>query len=604
MHSPALSSNDTVLELPVSRRIAAIRLGIGLLQGLALSLLYLAARDHTWPATEKLLFAPLVLVTALVPVILLASLGHLGPRRIVLWTGAAALIIAALGTYDIWRMGGPDAPGMAAPTASPSPQLCWFLLAGFFIAHALVLSGVRERRWVASYPTYFETAWKLAVQLAFSAMFVGATWLVLVLGTQLFQLVRLDFLERLVFRPWFQVPVTAFAFACAMHLTDVRPAIVQGIRTLLLMLMSWILPVFTLLVGGFLASLLFTGLEPLWATRHAAAVLLGAAAALVLLINAALQDGTLPVARPVRASARVAAVLLVPLTALAILALALRVRDHGWTDERIVAAACMLVASCYAGGYAVAALRRGWPGAAARVNIASAFVVLAVLLLLFSPVGDPARLSVNSQLTRLASGKVSAQKFDFAYLRFGGARYGREALARLEASAAGADAATIRERIAAVRKLQGTWIPSNDMPAPASLAENIRVWPSGARVPDTFLRMDWMVLPDYGSLPSCIQEQGMVCDAFLLDLTGDEKPEIVLVSSTQGPSVVMQETTQGQWQAVARLPSYLAGCAPLHEALRKGDMRAIPPRLHDIEVAGQRLPAQARTDARLLCETP
>ena len=602
MHSPALSGTDAMLESPITPRIAAIRLGIGLLQGLALCLLYLAMQGGTWPATEKLLFAPLVLVTVLAPVILLASLGHLDPRRLVMWTGAAAVIIALLGTYDIWRIGGPDAPEAAARTAFPSPQLCLFLLAGFFIAHALVRSGVHERRWVASYSTYFEIAWKLAVQLAFSGLFVGGTWLVLVLGAQLFQLVRLDFLEQLIQNPWFAAPVTAFAFACAIHLTDVRPAIVQGIRTLLLVLMSWILPVFTLLVGGFLTSLLFTGLEPLWATRHAAAVLLGAAAALVVLVNAALQDGTLPVARPVRASARVAAVLLVPLTALAILALALRVRDHGWTDERIAAAACMLVASCYAIGYAVAALRRGWPGTVARVNIASAFVVLAVLLLLFSPVGDPARLSVNNQLARLEFGKVSVERFDFAYLRFGGARYGREALARLETSAAGPGAAAMRARIAAVRKMQGSWT-RHDTPTPTGVAENIHVWPSGTRMPDTFLRMDWMALPDLVGLPSCIHEQGQTCDAFLLDLTGDNKPEIVLVSTTRGPSVVMQETEQGHWQAVAQLPFHLAGCGRLHEALRKGDVRAVPPMVHDVEVAGERMPARVPTPPPLRCAT-
>jgi len=192
-------------------------------------------------------------------------------------------------------------------------------------------------------------------------------------------------------------------------------------------------------------------------------------------------------------------------------------------------------------------------------------------------------------------------RFDFAYVRFGGARYGREALARLEASAAGPDAATIRVRIAAVRKLQGPWILDNDMPAPASLAENIRAWPSGARVPETFLRMDWRALPDYPSLPGCIRERDKACDAFLLDLTGDEKPEIVLVSSTQGPFVIMQETAPGHWEAVAHLPPNLAGCAPLHEALREGNVRVVPPRLHDIEVAGQRLPAQARTHAILRC---
>ena len=42
---------------------------------------------------------------------------------------------------------------------------------------------------------------------------------------------------------------------------------------------------------GFLASLVFTGLEPLWRTRSAAALLLVSAAALVVLINTAYREG-------------------------------------------------------------------------------------------------------------------------------------------------------------------------------------------------------------------------------------------------------------------------------------------------------------------------
>jgi len=87
----------------------------------------------------------------------------------------------------------------------------------------------------------------------------GITWLVLTLGAQLFELVKLAFLTKLMRESWFAIPVTAFAFACAMHLTDVRPAIVRGIRSLLLVLLSWLLPVAVLLIGGFLATLPFTG---------------------------------------------------------------------------------------------------------------------------------------------------------------------------------------------------------------------------------------------------------------------------------------------------------------------------------------------------------
>ena len=581
--------------------VAAARIGIGLLQGLVLYLLYQAGESQAWPATRPLLFVPLLLVAALVPVILISGLGQLTRRQLLLWAGTAAALAALLGVYDAWDQFGAPLPFFQKdkwrPTM-PSEELCGFMIAGFFIAHALVLSGAQDRRRIASYTTYFELAWKLGVQLAFCGLFVGVTWLVLHLGAALFMLVKLGFLRETIQKPWFAIPATAFAFSCAMHLTDMRPAIVRGIRNLLLVLLSWILPVLTLLVAGFLCSLPFTGLDALWATKSAGAVLLGAAAAFVILINAAWQNGAAPVARPVALAARIASLLLVPVVLLAIYALALRVQDHGWSNDRVIAAACMLVASCYAGGYAAASLRKGWLPNLAGVNIAAAFVVLAVLLALFSPLADPGRLSVNDQLARLRDGKVTAADFDLAYLRFQGGRYGREALDRLETQAAGPDAALLRSRIAAVRAMRGPYDKLHD---PVRLASNVRVWPEGTRLPPSFLATEWARM-DKVDLPDCLEHPGAGCDAFLIDFDNDGRAEVLLLGDNEKwtQSAVLGETAGGKWRKLARLAP-VSMCAPLRQAMREGKVRPLPPRLSDLEVAGQRIAVAADEDRESAC---
>jgi hypothetical protein len=580
--------------------VGSARLAVGLFQGLILYLLYRAAQDYTWPATSPLLFAPLLMVALLVPVILIGSLGHMDRKQVLIWVGTSAAVIAALACYDIWRVSDTAAPVLFAVAADAHPQpkmpsgpLALVLVAGFFIAHSLVMAGIRDRRKIAFYQSHFEIAWKLVVQLAFSGVFVGAVWLVLLLGAQLFMLVRLSFLHELIQKPWFVIPAIAFAFSCAMHLTDVRPAIVHGIRTLLLVLMSWVLPVITLIVGGFILSLPFTGLAPLWATRHAASVLLCAAAAFVVLINSAWQDGaaSATVARVIRASARAASLLLVPIVAIAIYALALRVGDYGWTADRIVAAACLLVASCYAVGYAAGALRRGWLDSIPTVNVGTAFVVLATLLLLFSPVLDPARLSVIDQVARLSSGKVPAAKFDFAYLRFDGVRYGRDALARLDAAATGTDGQLARERIAAARKMRGPWNrEAAELLAPPDVGANLFVWPKGTRLPDSFVHSDWKASSHDLLLPACLRQAGITCDAYLLDLSGDGKPELIIVGTTSGVgAAVLGENDQGQWKRLAGLPYFLAGCASLRQNLIAGNFRSVAPALQDLEVSGLRI---------------
>jgi hypothetical protein len=259
--------------------VGSRRILLGLLQGLLLYLLYRAGKEQVWPATASLLFVPLVLAAVILPPILISGLGHMRRRQLLLWGGLALLLLIGLGctmpgeTCDLPlppqgqpNVRYPESPGMLR-SVYPSPELVPFAMAGFFIAHTLVLAAVREGRRIAGYPTYFDVAWKLGVQLAFSALFTGVSWLVLLLGAALFELVKLKFLTELIREEWFAIPVTAFAFSCAMHLTDVRPAIVRGIRGLLLVLLSWLLPVIVLLVGGFLLALPFTGLEPLWSTR-------------------------------------------------------------------------------------------------------------------------------------------------------------------------------------------------------------------------------------------------------------------------------------------------------------------------------------------------
>jgi hypothetical protein len=587
-------------ELPAPRvgypHVGGPRLLIGLLQGGLLYLLYRAFDDHAWPATAPQLFAPLCLVAGLAPILLVSGLGHMPRRSLLLWALGAAVVLAVLGWYDAWRIADlpMPQPKVYSPAQSirPTNALVVFSIIGLFIAHALVLAAARDGRPVARHATYFDVAWKLGVQLGFSALFVGVTWLVLQLGAQLFELVKLDFLSRLIRKPWFAIPVTTFALACALQLTDVRPAIVRGIRGLALTLMSWLLPVAVLLVGGFLASLPFTGLAPLWATRHAASVLLLAAGLFVGLVNAAWQDGSEAAApaRPVRVGARVAALLLLPIVVLAIYALALRVADYGWTVERVQAAACMLVASCYALGYAWAASRRGWLLMLDRVNTATAFVIVAVLVLVFSPLVDPARIAVHSQMARLESGRVNAQRFDFAFLRFDGARFGRAALDRLErqaAQAGGPDAALTRQRIAAVRKLENPWNRHDLDQGPIDVAANLHPHPAGASLPASLLHADPASFGEHWRLPNCLYLKNKACDAVQLDVNGDGKPEVLLLPVDGQLGGVLAESAPGQWRLIGTVN--VGACGAARAALLAGSARSVEPILRDISAGGAQL---------------
>ncbi|NGZ85606.1 DUF4153 domain-containing protein [Duganella aceris] len=581
-----MEQNDTGLGEQVSRRVMALRLLTGLVQGALLYWLYRAGKDGFWPASAPYVMTPLFLLALMVPAVLISSLGHMAPKRTAQWTLAVAAVLLLLSLHDAWRSAGAgllDTGLYGRPERfMPSWPLLQFGAVFVYIAHSLAMAAALDRRRIASYSSYFEMAWKLAVQLMFSVFFVGALWLVLWMGAGLFSMVKLDFFKELLQKAWFVVPVICFAWSCAMHVTDVRPSIVRGIRTLLLVLASWILPVATLIICGFLCSLPFTGLDALWGTRHATSLLLTAIAMLVVLINAAFQNGEAKAALAIRVSARTAAIVILPLTGIAIYALGLRVHDYGWTTDRIVAAACLVVASCYAGGYQWAAHRYDtWLCPIAKVNIATAFVVLAVLLALFTPIADPARISVNNQMARLASGRTTPEKFDFRYLRFEGQRYGQEALAQLARS----DVKLVAEKATAALKTTNRWQSGKVVITAASIVDNVTVWPASAKLPASFVAQKWSDLPE-PQQPQCLSGADQKCEALLLDADGDGKQEVMLFGAGYGNGVLYAEDQTGKWSLVAHLAG---GCGEVRARLRAGQFALAASRWKALDIGSVRL---------------
>src|SRR5271170_4154222 len=295
--------------------VMSARLVVGLAQGVALYLLYIASDDKSWPATDGFIFAPLLFVSLYTPLILLVSIGNLRSLTLTVWVAVSTVLIAAAAWYGIWHW---PVDWNGVPRLVPLPALFVFALGGLFIAQALIAGGDQDRRVIAHYTTHFDIAWKLGLQAALSAVFVGIFWAVLELGAALFDLVDLTGFGHFIEHRWFAIPATALALAAAVHLTDVRAGLVRGMRTLVLVLLSWLLPLMAGIAAAFLASLLFTGLAPLWKTGYAAGYLLTAAGTLVFLINAAFQDGDAerhPTA-VLRYAASLASLLLVPLVAI------------------------------------------------------------------------------------------------------------------------------------------------------------------------------------------------------------------------------------------------------------------------------------------------
>ena len=566
-----------------STGLAVGRLATGLVQGVALYLLYLAADGRVWPATQPALFGALALAMGYGPVVVLAAAGRIKPAAVILWTTVAALVLALLGAHDVARQ---TMDSSRQPPFLAFPILA-FGAAALFIAHHLIVPAIRERRWVVDYSEYFDIAWKAGVQLALSVGFTGAFWLLLHLGASLFKMIGLSFLQTMLGEAWFSIPVTALTFATAVQLTDVRDGLIRGVRTVALMLLSWLLLVITVLVAGFLAALPFTGLDGLWETRSATALVLSAAAALIVLINTAYQDGrpdNLPPAA-LRYGVRAASVLIAPLVVLAVWGLALRIGQHGLTPDRIIAAACALVGAVYGAGYLFAAFRPGgWMRPLERTNVIAAVLSVLVILALFSPLADPARLSVNDQIARLERGAVSARNFDYDFLRFKSGKAGAGALDRLTRSA---DPETARLARAA---------KARTYPSGTTAAER-DAWIAGIRIrpaPGQTAPADFMAQLERQDDLLHVCTQTTPCLSRRIDLNGDGRQDLLVAGSRFITAYGLDDA--GQWRRLAR---YTIPCDTAEDALdaemTKGVVAA-PSTLPDLIVGGRKLQAQPETD--------
>ena len=590
--------------------LVGARLGVGLAQGAALWWLYQSAEplmlqqsaeallathqsppvappSATWPATVPELFGPLAMIFFMVPILVLAGAGRMRPRTLLLWVLGATAFLALLGWHGVASQGSSEYGPGRYPPFLPWPMPL-FAATALFIGHHLVLPADIERRWIAAFPTYFDTAWKAGVQLALSIGFTGAFWLLLFLGAALFHVIGLDFLRDLLGKEWFSIPVTTLVFATAVHLTDVRDGLIRGVRSVVLMLLSWLLLLMTVLAGGFLAALPFTGLQGLWETGSATALVLSAAAVLIILINTAYQDGRADNLPPavLRAAVRIAAVLLTPLVVIAFWGLALRIGQYGLTPDRIIAVACALLGAGYAAGYGFAALSpfwrkgAGWMRLLERTNIATAVLEIIVILSLFSPLADPARLSVADQVARLERGAVKPDQFDYRFLRFESGKAGEAALARLARS----DDPVVARSARNAQAVKNRW-DDTDVGAPNRTPE-FEVVPAGTALPSNFA----VPVPPTDERAQCTGEAR--CVARAMDVNGDGAPEVLLAHEwtiqlwTRDAAGAWSRT--GQWS-----PSRCRGRTDpdrpdMRDLVRRDEARPVAPAWPDLEVGGLR----------------
>jgi hypothetical protein len=309
--------------------------------------------------------------------------------------------------------------------------------------------------------------------------------------------------------------------------------------------------------------------------------MLAVCAALVVLINASYLEGEREGYPPkvLRWFVRAASLALPPLVAIAIYGLAVRIGQYGLSPQRIRVGACLLVAACYAMGYAWAAVMRGaWMKRLEATNWLTAQVAVATLLLLLSPILDPVRISVNDQVARLDRGHTTADKFDYRFLRFDAGRWGTEALKSLASRTQGDRAPVIAKLARDALTSKNRW----EAPATSVARRTSAIRVVGSPLPAGFLSQAWD--PTEDPAVDCLGPRAD-CQAVVADIDGVPGPDVIVL----GPSRYrVFGLRANRWAEVGSLSGNR--CFGDNEAIARGDYRVSPPVMRfGLDVNGRRL---------------
>jgi len=564
---------------------------VALLQG---GLLYLAQKGTAqgwWPFDAlggRVCWYTLVLG---VPCAMTLSVVDLRDRRF--WQHSAGLlaILAGLGAWAAWNATG-------APNLESNAVLLPFGLStaiALFVALPWLQVRLAQGSWRAAYPDLFEHAWQNALTVLLTLAFTGVCWGILQLWAALFALVDITFFRTLFRESAFIHLATGAIAGFGILIARTQQRTVQITRQLLIAAFKGLLPLLAFIALIFAASLPFTGLAPLWKTRSAASVLLSLVALFVIFINAVFQDGRGP--RPYPAWLRrvvEAAVLLMPLYGvLALVAMGLRIGQYGWTSERFWGALAAGIATLYAFGYAWAVLqpRAGWLERIAPVNRALSWGVIAVVLLVNSPLLDPWRLVVGDQVARMLARAPQLHDEDALYLRFQAGRRGYQAVQALR------DAPSVRASTEAVATLQraldrqnrwGNLTVKQEHDARIRTIEALRQHvslASGSVAPEA----SWWEALLKGKIEGkdCTL-RGSECVVIRRDLDRDGRDDVLLCElDPQGTTTCALQTERaGTWRDAGTLRFWRdeRPTAEIRAALRAGDLRVHAQRWPDLSL--------------------
>ena len=260
---------------------------------------------------------------------------------------------------------------------------------------------------ILDYALLFDTAWGIVVRYVAALVFVGLFWGAVFLSDMLLGIVGIDIIEELI-------DIEPVPFFLSGLVLGLALAVANELRSyvspyLILRLLRLLLPMALFVVAVFVVMLPVAGLSSLFGQFSTAATLMTVAFCSATLITSAVDsDPTEEVTSwAMRQMTRALAALLPIVGVLAVYAMWLRIAEYGWTPQRLAGFVGAGVVLAYGVLYALSLVDlNGWMARIRQANAVLALGVLGLAALWMTPVLDPYRLSVKSQLARFEAGQA------------------------------------------------------------------------------------------------------------------------------------------------------------------------------------------------------
>ncbi len=349
----------------------------------------------------------------------------------------AALLIAAVmtaPTHFMLRAGNGAAP------LDQFPIIFWFAVGGPLSAYLMtsLAKAALLDRVPPAYPGLFFHGLTLPLIAGGAWLFAVLSLVLLYTWAGLLRSMDVDFFHKLFQEPWFILPFVGGVGGLSIAMIRGLDSALGALRFVLLLFCRIAMPITAVFSLTLVVVLLANGTDAIFSRPYPGAIMLALAFAGMLIFNGVYQNGE---GGPPPAWLRIATILALatfPVYALlAASAFWIRIGEYGLTPPRAIGLAMNGLAAlyslvCLAGLLTEINWRsKKWMPLVAPFNTAMAALWIVVLVSLATPLANPWAMSAKDQSARLLSGKVSAEKFDFAYLRFKLGKAGQRELERL-----------------------------------------------------------------------------------------------------------------------------------------------------------------------------